>query len=129
MRRLPKETTFPCPELECDGTLVLKDSKHGLFYGCNRYPACRASHGAHPDGSPLGIPANAETKKMRIAAHKAFDQLWKGPGPPHFTRNKSYKWLQKQMNLTKDECHIACFDIPACQRVVELCKNWHLFTS
>lgn len=32
------------------------------FFGCVGCPRCRATHGAHADGSPLGIPANAETQ-------------------------------------------------------------------
>ncbi len=74
-----------CPE--CDGSLELRESRYGLFYGCENFPKCRASHGAHPDGSPLGIPADTETKQARIAAHELFDRI--------LTKRKRYAWLAK----------------------------------
>lgn len=45
-----------CPE--CGALMRLRKSRFGLFYGCTRYPYCKASHGAHPDGAPLGVPVN-----------------------------------------------------------------------
>jgi hypothetical protein len=66
----------PCPE--CGERMVLRASRYGLFYGCERFPLCNAAHGAHRDtGKPLGVPADAETKRARIRAHDAFDTLWK----------------------------------------------------
>jgi len=36
-----KETGVVCPEKNCDGKLVEKQSKRGkVFYGCNKYPDC-----------------------------------------------------------------------------------------
>jgi len=36
-----KETGVDCPEKNCDGKLVEKQSKRGkIFYGCNKYPDC-----------------------------------------------------------------------------------------
>ncbi|OPL18482.1 MAG: hypothetical protein AVO35_03900 [Candidatus Aegiribacteria sp. MLS_C] len=38
----PVPTGVGCPEAGCDGELVEKRSRKGrVFYGCNRYPACR----------------------------------------------------------------------------------------
>ena len=34
-----EKTKMPCPE--CDGTLVLRQSKRGQFYGCSNFPKCR----------------------------------------------------------------------------------------
>lgn len=65
----------PCPD--CGAMLVLRRGRFDLFYGCERYPACRGSHGAHPDGRPLGIPADAATRKARNDAHGYFDRLWR----------------------------------------------------
>ena len=41
-----------------------------LAYGCSRFAECRSTHGAHPDGKPLGDPADSEAKIMRMAAHR-----------------------------------------------------------
>ena len=43
--------------------MVLRNSKYGLFYGCSTYPNCKASHGAHKDGKPLGTPAACTPRK------------------------------------------------------------------
>jgi ssDNA-binding Zn-finger/Zn-ribbon topoisomerase 1 len=92
--------------------MSLKESRFGPFYGCNRFPQCRATHGAHPDGRPLGIPANKETKQARIRAHDAFDRLWKGG---RMTRAQAYGWMQRAMDLSKDEAHIGRFSIEQCE--------------
>jgi DNA topoisomerase I len=38
----PSATTgdFPCPEPNCQGTLVKRRSRRGFFYGCSQYPQC-----------------------------------------------------------------------------------------
>jgi len=37
----PKTINGKCPD--CGGDLVLRESKFGHFYGCNRYPKCTVS--------------------------------------------------------------------------------------
>lgn len=111
---------LPCPD--CSGMLVLRKSKYGLFYGCVNYPYCTAAHGAHPDGSPLGVPADKGTKEARIAAHAAFDKLWKGEDAP-FKREDAYKWLKDKMGLSSEECHIGRFDKDTCKKVVDVCRE------
>lgn len=107
---------YACPE--CGSSMHLRDSKHGLFYGCAAYPTCRATHGAHPDGRPLGTPANAETKRARIAAHEAFDKLWKEP-ERYMTRRDAYRWLADLLGLSPGEAHIATFDRGQCNAVID----------
>ena len=97
----------------------LRGSRYGPFYGCEKYPACTGSHKAHKDGSPMGIPANAETKQARIKAHDAFDRLWFDKAG----REKAYFWLANKLDQTEDECHIGRFDIATCQKVVDACKG------
>ena len=73
-----------CPD--CGAPMELVPSQLGedrWYYRCTTYPDCRGSHGAHPDGSPLGIPADAETREYRKLAHAAFDKLWNGGGTFH----------------------------------------------
>lgn len=112
-----------CPE--CGSDMVLRDSRFGLFYGCVRYPACDATHGAHPNGDPLGVPADKETKRARMAAHDSFDLLWKGATKKgrKSARKEAYAWLRERLGLTKEECHIGRFDIAMCAKVVELCEK------
>jgi ssDNA-binding Zn-finger/Zn-ribbon topoisomerase 1 len=108
--------------------MVLRESRFGLFYGCVRYPACDTTHGAHADGTPLGVPANKETRQARMAAHAAFDQLWQGAtkAGKKSARHKAYAWLREQLDLTKEECHIGRFDKAMCQRVIEVCERRQL---
>ncbi len=113
-----------CPE--CGGSMRLKHSKHGLFYGCERWrEGCKGTHGAHVDGSPLGTPANAETKKARIQAHRFFDRLWKKENgrKAAMTRAQAYAWMQKALNLSRNDAHIGKFDIEQCSRLTELVKK------
>lgn len=112
-----KAHELECPE--CGSAMRLRESRHGLFYGCSRYPDCRGTHGAHPDGKPLGVPATGETKNARIVAHAAFDTLWK-PASARLTRTEAYLWMQSKMGLRGDEAHIGRFTKEQCDRLVEL---------
>ena len=86
------------------------------FFGCSRFPNCQAAHGAHPDGKPMGVPANAETKKARMAAHAVFDAYWKKLG---LSKTQGYKLLQDIMGMSAAEAHIANFDKAQCETLVE----------
>lgn len=101
---------------ECGSPMELRKSPKykSPFWGCTQFPKCRGTHGAHPDGRPLGIPANRETKDARIRAHAAFDALWK---EGHMSRRKAYAWLANKLNQT--EAHIGEMSIGECNRVIE----------
>jgi len=103
--------------------MILRPSRYGKFYGCERFPDCDAAHGAHEDGRPLGVPANHETKQARIRAHAAFDTLWKSG---LMGRNAAYRWMQSTLGMTPDEAHIGRFDIATCDRLILAVSN---FTS
>jgi ssDNA-binding Zn-finger/Zn-ribbon topoisomerase 1 len=92
-----------------------KHDRH--FYGCTRYPDCDGTHGAHPDGSPLGRPADKVTKGARMRAHEAFDQLWKGDSPL-MTRAQAYSWLESYFDLEEGEGHIGRFTREQCEALV-----------
>lgn len=125
-----RDRSLKCPE--CGALMELrrtnkyhwKNGKGRLFYGCSRWPDCKATHGAHPDGSPLGVPANMETKKARIEAHAALDRVVSARG---WTGQGAYMWLGRKLgiaeNRIKEECHIAKFDLTTCRRVVEICTK------
>lgn len=112
---------------ECGAEMVLRQTskfrynngRPRKFYGCSRYPECKAVHGAHPDGKPLGIPANAETKRWRMEAHKLFDQLWKSGA---HTKDEAYAELQARMKMTPEEAHIGRFTKEQC---IELIRQFY----
>jgi ssDNA-binding Zn-finger/Zn-ribbon topoisomerase 1 len=106
----------PCPD--CGRAMALRRSRYGPFYGCTGYPLCEASHGAHKaTGKPLGVPANAETKRARERAHAAFDPLWKSGG---MKRREAYAWLATELDIP--EAHMGEMDVAMCARVVEACE-------
>ena len=104
---------------ECGAPMRLLESRmYGKFYGCIKWPECNGTHGAHQKtGKPMGIPANAETKKVRIKAHEAFDTLWKNNG---LTRKEAYNWMQEILELTKEEAHISRFDKKTCEKLIDM---------
>jgi ssDNA-binding Zn-finger/Zn-ribbon topoisomerase 1 len=132
-----------CPD--CGAPMVLRstskityrDGKPSRFWGCSMYPRCKATHGAHPDGKPLGIPGDRQTKLARIRCHDAFDLLWKGAARMYevvkhdgqrkrleaTARARAYAWLRSQLGMSEADCHIGRFDIPTADRAIEICAG------
>jgi hypothetical protein len=106
------------------------------FWACDRYPTCDAYVGCHPGTeTPLGRLANKELRKWKLAAHAAFDPLWKRKlekrraerGAEYkkaYARGSAYKWLAEQLGVSREECHIGMFDVATCRRVVALCEPY-----
>lgn len=106
-----------CPE--CGADMVLRNSAaySRLFYGCVNYPECKATHGAHPDGRPLGVPANKETKQARIKAHEAMAEWMSECG---LSKSEAYAKLAESFGT---EIHIAECDIEGCEKVTSFCND------
>lgn len=121
-----------CPY--CGSEAKLTDSgkiysrSYGWAWVCARYPQCDSYVGCHPGtAEPLGRLADATLRKAKQEAHTAFDPLWKGRVArdrcsKKQARNSAYRWLAKQLGISKDDCHIGQFDVETCRRVVEICK-------
>lgn len=114
---------------ECNAPMILRHTtkhrykdtdKPRLFFGCQNYPDCRGTHGAHPDGTPVGIPANYETKQWRIKAHDAFDG-WRDRN--FLNRSRSYHQLSAAMGKKDGQIHIGECDIADCKKIIELCEQ------
>lgn len=95
-----------------------------------RCAVCGAYVGCH-DGTfkPKGSPCGPETRTARIAAHAAFDPLWrrkieKDGVPQHEARGSAYRWLAAQLGIAGDDCHIGMFDAATARRVVEVCAPY-----
>lgn len=119
MSREAEVHDLKCPE--CGAGLRLRDSRYGGFYGCSRYPLCKCTHGAHPNGAPLGTPADKPTKQARMRAHDHFDAIWKRGFVS--SRGEAYAWMQKALGLAKDEAHMALFDTPRCEALISAVKK------
>lgn len=97
--------------------MQLRESKYGPFYGCSGWPECSGTHGAHPDGSPLGIPADKATREARIRAHRAFDLLWRRGSTSG--RRRAYRALMRLMGISKAGAHIGRFTMEQCETLIE----------
>lgn len=88
----------------------------GYSIYATRTQSADASVGCHPGTvTALGTLANAELRRWRNKAHRAFDPLWK---LGKMSRNVAYRWLAQQMRLPKSQTHIGMFDKKQCQAVI-----------
>lgn len=92
--------------------------------------ACGAYVGCH-DGTnrAKGSPCGPETRAARVAAHAAFDPLWrrkmaKEGVPQGRARSSAYKWLSEQLGTEPEKTHIGMFDAAMARRVVEVCAPY-----
>lgn len=118
----PKQSPQPkftaalfCPD--CGEPMDLIWTRTRKMYRCSRYPACRVTHAAHPDGVPVGTPADAETRKLRMQAHAEFDKLWQGPKAT-MLRDQAYSWMGFVMGLTREQAHIGKMDADQCRTLI-----------
>lgn len=93
------------------------DGTYRQWYACAHWPDCRGSCSAHPDGTPMGVPADAATRQARMQAHAAFDAFWRGP-TRIMARGDAYRWLEKQLGLPRDGAHIGAFTQAQCAQVL-----------
>ncbi|MGD9567560.1 MAG: DUF3268 family zinc-finger domain-containing protein [Sedimentibacter sp.] len=98
---------------------VVYGRSYGMIYLCQ---PCDAYVGVHKGtNEPLGRLANKELRYWKMAAHEAFDPIWK---TKKMKRNNAYKWLAEQLRLSPEETHIGMFDITMCKIVIEICKKY-----
>lgn len=89
----------------------------GNIYYCR---ACGNLVGVHAGTNiPFGTPADRETRALRVKCHQLFDQQWTTPEE----REKAYKWLVKEMHLTKAEGHFGKFNKEKCLEALKLLEN------
>lgn len=64
-----------CP---CGARMVLRHARDTgrAFYGCSQYPTCKNTIGADKDGSPIGIIADDEIKRLRKTLNDKLDQWY-----------------------------------------------------
>lgn len=97
------------------------DLRYRRFWLC---APCDAYVGCHEGTErPLGRLANSELRQAKIAAHAAFDPLWRPlNGHRRMTRKAAYGWLARELRIERENCHIGMFDVATCRRVVEICN-------
>jgi len=73
---------------------------------------------AYLDRKALKAAPGSPLARARVAAHDAFDPLWKSGT---LSRRSAYDWLAIQLHLPVSACHMVLFDVAMCQRVVAVC--------
>ena len=97
------------------------------FYMCE---PCEAWVGCHPGTkTPLGRLANMELRRLKSAAHAAFDPLWRAKirrdkCTKAHARGAGYAWLADKLGIKVDECHIGMFDESLCRKVSIVCEPY-----
>ena len=105
-----------CPV--CGMGMVFAEDFGKYYYYCSQFPKkCDVTLGAHPDGTPLGKPADANTRFWRARAHAAFDPLWHGCQ----NRSAAYDWLAEKMGMS--EVHFGILNAEACRLAVRICEQ------
>jgi len=114
--KFPNQPDLVCPE--CGQAMRLIETgypDHPYGYRCIR-GGCPGWHGAHPDGSPLGVPGDRKTKAARMAAHAVFDRLWKDG---YLTRKQAYAALDAAMALPSGSGHFGSFTAEQCEKATQ----------
>lgn len=95
------------------------DGRARWFWRCET-AACDGIHGAHPDGRPLGTPADNETRAARIEAHDALSDLMAVCG---LGKDEAYLWMQSAMKMTARAAHIGRMDLAQCRTLMAACAQ------
>ena len=101
-----------CPE--CRVQMRLQNFRYGTAFFCEK---CDIKWYTDSLGRPRGKPANRETRQARMDAHSEFDKLWKNG---HMSRRRAYKWLQQELGVPREQCHMKEMDAATCRRVQAL---------
>lgn len=110
-----------CPDCGSPMAMVFS-ALWGWFYQCSTYPLCFATHSVHQDTKePMGVPAPWATRRARIAAHYAFDRLWK---LHPIRRKEAYEWMREKMGLEENDAHIGMFTKEQCEQLIELVGSY-----
>jgi len=99
----------------CDSAEIYGGRSYGMIYLCR---PCDAYVGVHKGtDQPLGRLADAKLRKWKMAAHAAFDPIWKSGV---MTRKAAYKMLSARMGIPEAKTHIGMFDVEQCKKVIEI---------
>lgn len=110
--------------LELYGKYEHKDT---TLYACK---PCGAWVTCHKDtGEPMGSLADKELRDLRHQAHAHFDTIWMQNIIRHLKpgkqkrRIRAYAWLQEQLGIAPELCHISRMGPLLCKETIKLSKN------
>ena len=136
-RRATLRAQLTCPY--CGRPATFLPSTETLYHGRDYGPAyactpCQAWVGCHPGTTvPLGRLADAALRRAKIAAHEAFDAVWRAfhaervATDPGYSlgraRARAYKRLADVLGIDPANCHLGMFDVETCEAVTSLCTG------
>lgn len=107
----PSSKHYPeCPF--CGVPLEKREGKFGDYRQC---PFCTVIASKSPQDGRIYITTQTG-RDLRKAAHAVFDLLWQ---EKHMSRKGAYRWLQKQLGLTSQQCHMKHLNRAGCRLVIE----------
>ena len=99
-----------------------EDPNTGRFaWKCTR-DDCRGYHMADHDGFPVGVPADARTRKLRHEVHNLLDKLYKGPRSI-MSENRAREWMARILGRDVENAHVGLFDANDCKRIIAAIKS------
>lgn len=130
--------SIPCPYCErqarqVDGRSIYPhrpDLHAKRFYLCR---PCDAYCGTHPDGRPMGFPADRQLRKARNYVHALFDPLWEKVAEAYdgednrklrgVARSRAYRWLAERLAIEPAACHVTMFDLERCRQAYRILRD------
>lgn len=113
-----------CPV--CSMGMVFAEEFGDFYYQCSQFPKkCDVTLRAHADGTPMGKPADSNTRFWRAKAHDVFDPLWQGSQNQTETRRAAYCWLAEKIGMS--EIHFGALNAETCRasrRSSCRCPSW-----
>lgn len=92
---------------------------NGFCYRCQKCGAYVGTHVPRPRQA-LGILANEEMRKMKMACHEIFDSMWRN----HKQRERCYRRLAEAMGIPTEECHFGYFDSEQLASAYKILREW-----
>ena len=128
--QLPRPRCIHCDRLAdiTDGGEIYPhrpDLASQSFYICR---PCDAYVGCHKGTTnPLGTPANAKLRRLRIAVHNLLDPMWQQVQDKRErkrARGDVYFRLAEEMQLSMNNCHVSLFNEKQCQQAYAILSRW-----
>jgi hypothetical protein len=116
-----------CPYCHCETNVVTDKDIFGPFSNFNKkFIQCASNPdhyvGTYRRGVSLGRLADKSLRQKKMAAHAAFDPLWKDR--LFNSRDAAYEWLSNKMKLPKEETHFGLFDEKQCEKAIGIINRF-----
>ena len=108
-----------CPYCGKEAVMVTSKQFYGRDYKTNIWLCgpCEAYVGTHKNTkTPLGTLAKSKLRQLRKTAHSLVDPMWRSG---KMTRTQVYDWIAQEMNIPKDDAHIALFNEKQCSIIIQ----------